>query len=156
VLLPSDLDRDRDRGRGRDRDRDRDHHLIPPDADPLAWAEEHLRVAGGYDYWHLLVPAQDATGRCHWLDEDNRCAVHEHSPWECAFYSAHLPPETVREMFAYDQEVRRQDYERYRESGESLYLRICQHLGEAGLVVPIRFLAAARLWSQAPTIPGRH
>jgi len=76
-LVPSDLNR-----------------LIPQDADPFQWAEEHLRASPGFQLRTpfgvvaipSLVPTKQANGHCHWL-HDGLCAVHENAPFGCAFLS---------------------------------------------------------------------
>src|SRR5436853_7832803 len=76
YLIPSDLDR-----------------LIPPGEDPLAWAKIHLRALmaapGGLP---SLVPAQQPSGQCHWL-EDGKCGVWQNSPYGCAFFDQHMTRE---------------------------------------------------------------
>jgi hypothetical protein len=63
-LIPSDLDR-----------------LIPPGADPFVWAHEHLQA----DESGALKVMTKPDGSCHWF-HGGRCAVHEMSPFRCAFF----------------------------------------------------------------------
>lgn len=66
FLIPADLNR-----------------LIPSGEDPFAWARLHLRASPSLS----LVPARKAPGGpCHWLTDDERCAVHQDSPFGCAFF----------------------------------------------------------------------
>ena len=75
YLVPSDLTR-----------------LIPADADPMVWAEQHLRASQGYIGFTAsglasipsLVPAKGEDGHCHWY-EGGRCGVHDRSPFGCAY-----------------------------------------------------------------------
>ena len=70
------------------------HRLIPQGVDPFVWAEEHLRASPGLRVVTStgvlsipsLVPKKQESGHCHWLKE-GRCAVHENSPFGCAFLS---------------------------------------------------------------------
>ena len=38
-----------------------------------------------------LVPRRKADGSCVFLDENNRCRIHEVSPYGCAFFDSHQP-----------------------------------------------------------------
>ncbi len=82
YLIPADLDR-----------------LIPPDADPVSWACEHLRASPGAavakmtpegpQYFRIptLVPRHRDDLSCHWLDPETlRCRVHADAPLGCAFF----------------------------------------------------------------------
>lgn len=70
--------------------------LCPPDTDVFEWARQNLRARrGGYvirgklKLVPALVPKDDGNGRCHWLEDDGRCAVHDQSPYGCAFFDQH-------------------------------------------------------------------
>jgi hypothetical protein len=88
-------------------------HLIPGDLAPLANA---AAVAGlivepaDLDAWlapssgavvmthqgtlarvPTLVPRRRPSGRCLFLDRDDRCRVHAAAPFGCAYFDAHLP-----------------------------------------------------------------
>src|ERR1700722_10542406 len=75
-LVPSDLDR-----------------LIPLGEDPFLWAEQHLLASPGFQIRTpqftvkipSLGPRRQNNGHCHWF-QDGRCAVHENSPYGCAFF----------------------------------------------------------------------
>lgn len=66
--------------------------------DPLAFARENLLASEGVpvvtDTGRLvrlrtLVPAARPDGRCKFLDDARRCAIHAVSPYGCAFIDAH-------------------------------------------------------------------
>jgi hypothetical protein len=83
FLVPSDLRR-----------------LCPPGVDLMTWAKEHLRASQGLVVFNgktgervqvpSLVPAKQANGRCHWLQPDGHCGVHENAPFGCAFVDQHM------------------------------------------------------------------
>ena len=66
----------------------------------MTWAREHLRASKGLQVFNpmtgkklqipSLVPAKQSNGHCHWLQSDGRCAVHENSPFGCAFLDQHM------------------------------------------------------------------
>ncbi len=92
-------------------------HLIPEDLERLLpspyspdtaiqWAREHLLASpgaivgkrlpdGSMQTWRIptLVPARQGNGslKCHWLQADGNCGVHEKSPFGCAFFDTHMP-----------------------------------------------------------------
>lgn len=39
-----------------------------------------------------ITPRADATGRCAFLTPDDRCSIHEVSPFGCAYFDTHMPP----------------------------------------------------------------
>ena len=77
--------------------------LIPEGVDPLQWAEQHLRASEGYELIRpgvirmipSLVPAKQQNGHCHWY-QSGMCAVHETSPFGCAFFDQHISHEEAR------------------------------------------------------------
>lgn len=119
ALVPADLDR-----------------LIPQDADPYAWAEEHLRAYGivtmhtpaGLVAFGPLVPAKSADGACHWF-QGNLCAVHKNSPYGCAFFDdcQQTPAEAQLRAKTGDLAIA----EEWPKNG--LYSRLWFHLWERGL-----------------------
>ena len=40
-----------------------------------------------------IIPAPDITGRCNFLDEHDRCSIHDFAPFGCAFFDSHEPKE---------------------------------------------------------------
>jgi len=40
-----------------------------------------------------IAPARNRRGRCVFLDESNRCQIHEVSPFGCAYFDGHMPRE---------------------------------------------------------------
>ena len=66
----------------------------------MTWAREHLRASQGFRLFDpltgemlqipSLVPAKQSNGHCHWLQPDGRCAVHDNSPFGCAFLDQHM------------------------------------------------------------------
>ncbi|MBY0456886.1 MAG: hypothetical protein K2V38_06085 [Gemmataceae bacterium] len=118
YLVPSDLDR-----------------LVPPGADPFAWAEEHLRASAGFVGFSAgelvvapsLVPAKGAGGACHWLS-GGHCQVHAAAPYGCAFFDQHM---SGQEGESRSQSARAARAEAFR-SG-SLYAQVWSHLREQGL-----------------------
>jgi hypothetical protein len=119
YLAPSDLDR-----------------LIPPGDDPFAWAERHLLASPGLQIRTpqfsvsipSLVPRRQANGHCHWL-EGGRCAVHENSPFGCAFLSQ--CGQTNAEGERITNAGRRARAEAFAQDG--LYARLWRHLWDKGL-----------------------
>jgi hypothetical protein len=122
YLLPSDLAR-----------------MIPPGADPLAWAREHLRASEGSKVGDAakgivvqipaLVPAHQANGHCHWFTADEKCAVHTHSPFGCGYFDQHM---SAAEAEARDHFARVERAKAFAE--ESLYGAIWHLLKSEGLV----------------------
>ena len=82
-------------------------YLIPADLERIAghlgcenlveFAAENLLASPGatvFDRGRVrqiptLVPARRSDGACKFLDADNRCTIHEVSPFGCAFFDAH-------------------------------------------------------------------
>lgn len=63
------------------------------------WALEHLTASPGAlvlhngepKYINTLVPSRKPKDlACHWLTDDGKCSVHEHSPFGCAFHDMHM------------------------------------------------------------------
>jgi tetratricopeptide (TPR) repeat protein len=131
-LIPSDLER-----------------LLPPGEDAFAWAKVHLRARlvapGGLP---SLVPARQANGHCHWLQND-RCAVWQNSPYACAFFG-HLGKEQIEVRNEAGRAARREAF-----AQNTLYARIWQSLKEAGLTStgtadePLRVKSVADALEQA-------
>ena len=118
FLVPSDLDR-----------------LIQPGEDPLLWAEEHLLASPGLQIKTpqftlsipSLVPRRQENGHCHWL-QDGRCAVHENSPYGCAFLCQCRQSNAQAEKITNaGREARAKAFEE-----DGLYARIWKHLWEKG------------------------
>jgi hypothetical protein len=127
-LIPTDLDR-----------------LIPPGADPLAWAREHLRTTQGYiemnsqtgamrGFPPRLVPAARADGSCHWLRSDGSCEVHANAPFGCAFYDDHQDQKTADRLAAYAKQKRFEEFRKAYAGEESLYKTLCAALWKERLV----------------------
>jgi hypothetical protein len=123
FLVPSDLER-----------------LIPKDADPMAWARTHLRASKGSVMVNTLtgetissipslVPAKQANGHCHWLNQDGKCNVHSDSPFGCAFYDQHMKDEEAERRNHYARMTRAQAFDEH-----SLYAEIWHMLKTEGLV----------------------
>ncbi|MBY0522726.1 MAG: hypothetical protein K2R98_04985 [Gemmataceae bacterium] len=102
-------------------------HLCPGDRDVFSWAEEHLRALTCKPV-PTLVPARQANGHCHWLI-DGLCAVHEHSPYGCAFFEAHMTDAEGERRAAATIQARRDDA-----AQNGLYFRVWQHLCRNGLI----------------------
>jgi Fe-S-cluster containining protein len=82
-------------------------YLIPADLERIAghlgcknlieFALEHLLASPGATVLErgqvrqipTLVPARRGDGACKFLDANNRCTIHEVSPFGCAFFDAH-------------------------------------------------------------------
>jgi Fe-S-cluster containining protein len=76
--------------------------LIPADADPEAWAREHLLASPGAVIMRVHLDGRREVGRvgtlvpahvagslaCHWF-KGGRCEVHAIAPFGCAFFDAH-------------------------------------------------------------------
>lgn len=110
ALDPSDLER-----------------LCPDGADLFEWAEEHLRALTHRSY-PVLVPARQKNGHCHWLAFGN-CAVHEDSPYGCAFFDTHMSNEDADRRGAPAIAARQKSA---KENG--LYYRVWRHLRDKGLI----------------------
>jgi hypothetical protein len=110
--------------------------LIPPGVDPFEWAEEHLRASYGALYMlptgplsiPSLVPAKQANGHCHWY-EACRCAVHDRSPFGCAYHDQHMTTHESERRAMVARNARHRDFAR-----NGLYARIWRHLAKMGLV----------------------
>lgn len=71
------------------------HHLGY--ANPFKFAFKYLLASPGATVMQegrifqipTLVPRRKADGSCMFLDENNRCRIHEVSPFGCAFFDAH-------------------------------------------------------------------
>jgi hypothetical protein len=113
--------------------------MVPEGRDPLGWAREHLRASPGAVVadrssgrrWRIptLVPARSASGACIYLDEGDRCSIHEDAPFGCAFFDhteerQGLSLEGLRAVDAAQRDP------------ESLYHRLWHALHAAGLTVP--------------------
>jgi hypothetical protein len=103
--------------------------LCPPQQDLVAWAEEHLRALTDKPF-PTLVPLRQLNGHCHWLF-GGRCVVHDHAPYGCAFFDAHLSEAEVERRSAATIQARRQDAAR-----QGPYYRLWRHLCARGLVAP--------------------
>lgn len=100
--------------------------LCPEGQDIFAWAEQHLRALTNKPY-PTLVPARAHNGHCHWFF-DGQCAVHENSPYGCAFFDAHMSTDEVERRRAATIEARREDAKNM-----GLYYRVWLHLCGKGL-----------------------
>jgi hypothetical protein len=101
--------------------------LCPADQDVFTWAEQHLRALTDKPV-PTLVPARQANGHCHWLEQD-RCTVHEVSPFGCAFFDSHMSAAEARRRSAATLQARQHDADRH-----GLYYRVWLHLCQKGLV----------------------
>jgi Fe-S-cluster containining protein len=121
-------------------------YLIPADlprmvgnAEPLAWAREHLRASPGALMKNLktgqtfrvptLVPAHRPDGSCHFLD-GRRCTVHAVSPFGCSMFGCGAKREEMlanRGIHAV--------MDAMADAG-SLYHRVWELLAREGLVSP--------------------
>lgn len=102
-------------------------HLCPPGHDLLAWAELHLRARLGKPY-PMLVPARGESGACHW-HYGGQCVVHEHAPYSCAFFDAHMSNAEAARRSAATVAAIRAD-----EVADGPYARVWRHLQRRGLV----------------------
>jgi hypothetical protein len=103
--------------------------LCPADQHIFAWAEQHLRALTQIGV-PTLVPARQANGHCHWLYE-GRCAVHDHSPYGCAFFDSHMPHAEVKQRSVATAQARKADAEQ-----NGPYYQIWLHLCRKGLIDP--------------------
>lgn len=119
ALIPADLDR-----------------LIPADRDPFEWAEQHLRAFGSVTMVTRdrtlavapLVPARSGDSSCHWL-QNERCQVHEISPFGCAFFDqcTQTPAEAAQRAAAAEQAIADGWF------NHGLYCHLWYHLWDLGL-----------------------
>lgn len=89
-----------------------------------------------------LVPARHGNGRCCFLKGDS-CAIHDVSPFGCAFFDSHQTTEDANERSL--EGLAAIDEEWGRGPGESVYATIWEILFEAGRVAPAPMLARARM-----------
>ncbi len=121
FLVPSDLQR-----------------LCPPDVDLMTWAKEHLRADEIVVYnpktgekWQVLRslnPAKQANGHCHWLQPDGHCAVHDSSPFGCAFFDTHMKDSEAMNRNRTGEAACREDF-----AGSGPYSQVWQMLMKEGL-----------------------
>jgi Fe-S-cluster containining protein len=79
-------------------DLERIHRCMTPDQDLLAWARKHLLASPGAIVAyrgqafriHTLVPARRRDGACVFLTSNKQCAIHDVSPFGCAFFDSHM------------------------------------------------------------------
>lgn len=120
FLIPSDLER-----------------IIPPYVDSFKWAESNLLASPGALLMNshtgktlrvgTLVPAVKADGSCIHLTVDERCAIHEISPFGCAFFDCRgLRENLLQDGFLTIREAQGDPMSRY--------ARIWAHLHHMGLV----------------------
>jgi len=130
YLIPADLDR-----------------LIPPGADPLAWAQEHLaaspgaivRGSNGQVYRiPTLVPATRPGGStaCHWLGPDDRCNVHANAPFGCAMFDCETDEHTGQLLSNLGLTEVSRAFHVPPGSPRGLYARIWHHLDGLGICSP--------------------
>jgi hypothetical protein len=104
----------------------------------MTWAREHLRASQGFVLINrttgegvqipALVPAKKANGHCHWLQADGRCAVHENSPYGCAFMDQHMKDQEARRRSDAGRLARMEDF-----SANGAYSQVWRMLIEEGL-----------------------
>jgi hypothetical protein len=142
--------------------------MIPPDADPRAWAEENLRASPGAlvgnvatgERWRIptLVPARTEGGACIHLDGEERCRIHAVSPFGCAFFDHHRDGQSLTRHGLTAVAHAQQD-------PSSLYRRLWVHLELLRLTVPPpeegrqklkEYLAARRPGGPEPDPAPRH
>jgi len=123
--------------------------LCPPGADLLTWAREHLRASQGWVAFDpktgkklqipSLVPAKQANGYCHWLQADGRCAVHEVSPFGCAFLDQHMKDAQAERRNHAGRQARLDDF-----AANGPYAQVWHMLMEAGLTGGGEYAKAGR------------
>lgn len=82
-------------------------------ADDDAWILEHFRLSDGaivakrvngkLVQWNVpsIVPASKPDGSCVFLDENERCTIHEVSPFGCAYHDTHMEFEEANKRTEY-------------------------------------------------------
>lgn len=95
--------------------------------DIFAWAEQHLRALVDRPY-PTLVPARNNQGHCYWYF-NGMCAVHEHAPYSCAFFDAHMPEAEVAKRSTATIQACKDDA-----SAIGLYYRVWRHLVAKGVL----------------------
>jgi hypothetical protein len=136
YLVPSDLGR-----------------LVPPGADPFAWAESNLRASPGAlvgdsgtgRHWRIptLVPAVRADGSCIHLDDAGRCAIHAVAPFGCAFFDCRVIDDRAPRTAAI------LAIAAVHRDPASLYRRLVVHLAGLVLVVDPPEARKTRMWEAA-------
>jgi hypothetical protein len=110
--------------------------LIPAEADPIVWAEEHLRASQGYIGLSAsgvvsipsLVPKKGEDGHCHWYVQ-GRCTVHQNSPFGCAYIDQDMTSREADKRSEAGRAARKQSFDE-----QSLYAQIWAHLAQKGLI----------------------
>ena len=100
--------------------------LCPEGQELIPWAEEHLRALTDKSV-PTLVPVRQANGSCHLLF-DGQCAVHEHSPFGCAYFDTHMTDEEAQQRAEATINARREDAAHH-----GPYFQVWQHLCRKGL-----------------------
>lgn len=101
--------------------------MCPENHDIFSWAEEHLRALTNKPY-PTLVPARQANGSCHW-HFDGLCAVHDVSPFGCAFFDSHMSYEEAEKRREATIASRLKDKDK-----KGLYYQVWQHLCRLGKI----------------------
>ena len=88
YLIPSDLEALAEHC-GQSVERMASEHLEPGPGSVVGVLDEHT---GRLRTWTIptLVPKRGASGACHWLMPDGRCAVHAVAPYGCAWFDSHM------------------------------------------------------------------
>lgn len=124
-------------------------YLIPADLermksimdgmDIFKWAEEHLLASPGATVFDrntgevccipTLVPSRGEDGFvCHWL-KDNKCTVHEISPFGCAFFKVCEERDNWQELSLRGLQVILEDHQ-----NNGTYSQVWYHLNQKGLI----------------------
>jgi len=126
--------------------------MVPADAEPFAWAETNLLaspgalVMKGRTQFRIptLVPAVRADGSCKNLTPEGLCAIHEISPFGCAFFDCHGGPGQDHLANIGLQAI----YKSMFVDLHSLYRRLWTHLAERGLVQQAAEVLRAKMRKQ--------
>jgi Fe-S-cluster containining protein len=60
-----------------------------------------LRDGGRIVRIGTITPRQKPDGRCVFLDQDDRCLIHEVAPFGCAYFDPHMPKAEADKRSAY-------------------------------------------------------
>lgn len=127
--------------------------LCPQNENLYEWSERELLASPGAKVVkngvvvrvRTLVPARNAEGHCKHLLPSGLCAIHEGSPYGCAFFDSHQSQHQYLDRSMYGLGVIRMDWQ-----VNGLYSTVWLHLEGKGLVGPEPEVSRAKLRKDYP------